>query len=1027
MQAALNEVLQSQSVQELEPVLEKYPALLEEETMKAVAAWRDKAWQDGEKKLAEALHEALMRIASVVQLRSEAEAAQSVPPIEPKVAWAINARRYLVGHSDEARIAAIKEADKQNEVEIFRFLKLCAKFFDPEIEKLARKLVPELQRHQRHEEAMTVYLLWLDTQVAWLFISDRYPADQQARAREAGIQACTEAARFSALLNDKRCQAKYSKILADEFKRSRRFDEVIRYRTDELRLYRELAEHEPQTYQKKIAETLYHLGDAQANRGNAEDAERHYSEALDLFWELAKKDPDMSYRDDLSGLLTNLGEYQYEKNNLEAAERFYNEAILMLWRMDGEPPIHKGLAMALNNYAVVMRDQGRPAIAEDFHMFALKIRQELAKQEGDIHKGNLAQTYLNLSFVQCDQDKFEDGKQSLTKALELYRDLAKRAPEIYLNDVANTLNTLGAVQTDGGDLPGGERSFNEALAIRRELARRTPHDQDLASTLQNLGHLHMVKLSPKKARDYFEEARELIEGALEKAVTLDERNGIMQRNTVLFDNLILCHLRLQDRRKVLEIAEASKSRSLNYFLNLKSDDFMPKAPSADAQATVQVLGKRYNETIRLLKEVTNQEKFSDEQIMAWWDVVESDEKRKAVEFHFNNKDAMSKERFRLTDVLRGLEAEIRAYDEHFPPKANPISVETIFELSARANRAIVMFRVMIDSTVIIFVFPNRELVVEELPNLNRQKLFRWFYQDWLLPYENWKRERVDIDILKESIAKVLRELDEKLMFKVWEVLDARAGITEVLFVPNQSLALLPLHAASWTDEGGNRRYLLEKYTITYASSISVFKRCQENQSPRTNTTLFVTNPTDDEHLRYSEEEVREIRSLEGHRRHQEFPIGGAAKSAVVKALEGDFGFIHFSCHGFYNYYNAFHSGLVMTDDVLSLSEIVNCNLRNNWLTTLSACETGMVDFRSPTDEHFGLPLGFIFAGSPSVWASLWAVSDYATSHLMTEAYKNLNKEEYKSSKAGALRQAQLEIMKKLPHPFYWAGFQHFGV
>ncbi len=119
----------------------------------------------------------------------------------------------------------------------------------------------------------------------------------------------------------------------------------------------------------------------------------------------------------------------------------------------------------------------------------------------------------------------------------------------------------------------------------------------------------------------------------------------------------------------------------------------------------------------------------------------------------------------------------------------------------------------------------------------------------------------------------------------------------------------------------------------------------------------------------------------------------------------------------------------MSDEVIKLSGIINSNLQSNWLTTLSACETGMVDFGSPTDEHFGSPLGFIFAGSPSVWASLWSVSDMATSELMKMAYENLGKEEYRDNKPEALRQTQLSMLNDddSAHPFNWAGFQHFGV
>jgi len=74
------------------------------------------------------------------------------------------------------------------------------------------------------------------------------------------------------------------------------------------------------------------------------------------------------------------------------------------------------------------------------------------------------------------------------------------------------------------------------------------------------------------------------------------------------------------------------------------------------------------------------------------------------------------------------------------------------------------------------------------------------------------------------------------------------------------------------------------------------------------------------------------------------------------------------------------------------------------LTVLSACETGLVDFREIADEHYGLPLGFLFAGAPTVWGTLWTVNDLTTALLMREAYQNLTGDG--ASKPKALRKAQ---------------------
>lgn len=60
------------------------------------------------------------------------------------------------------------------------------------------------------------------------------------------------------------------------------------------------------------------------------------------------------------------------------------------------------------------------------------------------------------------------------------------------------------------------------------------------------------------------------------------------------------------------------------------------------------------------------------------------------------------------------------------------------------------------------------------------------------------------------------------------------------------------------------------------------------------------------------------------------------------------------------------------------------------LVTLSACETGMTGLNDISDEYISLPSGFLYAGSPSIVSSLWAVSDLSTALLMRKFYENLS-------------------------------------
>jgi len=73
---------------------------------------------------------------------------------------------------------------------------------------------------------------------------------------------------------------------------------------------------------------------------------------------------------------------------------------------------------------------------------------------------------------------------------------------------------------------------------------------------------------------------------------------------------------------------------------------------------------------------------------------------------------------------------------------------------------------------------------------------------------------------------------------------------------------------------------------------------------------------------------------------------------------------------------------------------------------LSACETGLIDLNSISDEYIGLPSGFLFAGSPSVVSSLWKVNDLSTAFLLIKFYETLPKNPKKGEIAVSLKNAQ---------------------
>jgi CHAT domain-containing protein/tetratricopeptide (TPR) repeat protein len=96
------------------------------------------------------------------------------------------------------------------------------------------------------------------------------------------------------------------------------------------------------------------------------------------------------------------------------------------------------------------------------------------------------------------------------------------------------------------------------------------------------------------------------------------------------------------------------------------------------------------------------------------------------------------------------------------------------------------------------------------------------------------------------------------------------------------------------------------------------------------------------------------------------------------------------------------------DGVLTAEEISGLDLRGCELAVLSACETALGKQEGYQGVQ-GLQRAFHDAGAGSLVASLWSVSDAATSLLMEEFYRRLWGSE-KLSKAEALRRAQLFVL-----------------
>jgi CHAT domain-containing protein len=137
----------------------------------------------------------------------------------------------------------------------------------------------------------------------------------------------------------------------------------------------------------------------------------------------------------------------------------------------------------------------------------------------------------------------------------------------------------------------------------------------------------------------------------------------------------------------------------------------------------------------------------------------------------------------------------------------------------------------------------------------------------------------------------------------------------------------------------------------------------------------------------------------------------------------EFNVVHVATHGEFAD-DAEHSFLLTYDGRISMDHLGETIGRTRFrdhpieLLTLSACETAQGNDRAA----LGLAGVAVQAGARSALGTLWSVNDSATSELLTDFYRELQKDT--GSKAVALQRAQQRLIadRSYGHPFYWSPF-----
>ena len=240
----------------------------------------------------------------------------------------------------------------------------------------------------------------------------------------------------------------------------------------------------------------------------------------------------------------------------------------------------------------------------------------------------------------------------------------------------------------------------------------------------------------------------------------------------------------------------------------------------------------------------------------------------------------------------------------------------------------------------------------------------------------------------------------------------------LVFVPHGMLHELPF--AALTPDG--HHFLSDDFSISYLPSVSALSYLHSKPGSSTPRALVLVSNQEQGFplLNSAEGEGESVAAFFATR-----PLlGKEATASVLREAAANYDIVHLVAHFEVNRKNPMASRILLSrgekddDNPLDLTGVYGLSLRKTDLVVLSGCQS-QTGKRTRGDDIIGLSQAFLYAGSPSVVASLWSIDDEATKLLMVSFYSQLK---HGLSKADALRAAQIEVRRKYPSPFYWAGF-----
>lgn len=681
-------------------------------------------------------------------------------------------------------------------------------------------------------------------------------------------------------------------------------------------------------------------------------------------------------------------------------------------------------------------------------------RLSLSRALGD--KRIEARTLRDIGGVSVAQGEKIAARTYFLRALDLHRQVKDRQGQAY------TLIHLGRLLETPGSRRGALKNYNQALRLMQSIEDR--RGESLA--LYNLARLHIKMDRYDLARDRMEAAISIVESLRSKIISRELRASYLASIHQYFELYI--EILMRGPRKnparalnvaALQASESARARSLLDFL---------------AEAKVDI---REGVAPDLLERERNLQ-----QLLA----AKADLRIRALNHNppSARAGALQVEIRSLIDQLQLVQSEIREKSPRYASLTQPSPFNLSDIRRALDPNTLLLEYFVGDSASYLWLVTTDSVATYTLAGRDAiQDLSKKFYQALTMyqPLPNESPEAYEKRVIAADA--VYTQTGFRLSQELLGPVASQIANKRLVIIADDVLQYIPfsaLPAPPSRQPAGRERKPESKFTplvvdheVVHLPSASVLATLQDEAGSRRpasrGVAIFadpVFSPTDSRIISApdveedasaaaaSDDLARALRSVnmngDGVTLPRLFSTRTEAEAIMALSPQGDnlvaldfeanlgralspelgqFRIVHFATHSFFDDEHPELSGIVFSlvdehrrrqDGFLQLYDIFNLRWQAD-LVVLSACSTALGK-NVPGEGLVGLTRGFMYAGVPSVLASLWRVDDLATAHLMRSFYRGMLTNGL--SVSASLRFAQAEMWKsdRWHAPYYWAGF-----